>query len=281
MKDAWTVRQATLADEGQLRKLIERAERVVLRFHAEDVANYLTREPFLLAEEPDRLRGFLAFFMLQPPQATLAAAGLADDWAISPWLDRLLPRCVARLRARSATALSYLGTAAWLTEPLQERGFRLVSHVVAYEKTGWAIPDEGNQAVSVRPVQPTDFSVLVTLDALVFHPLWRNSIDTLKRWKETSPYFVVAVTGEEPVGYGYCSLKRGHGHLIRVAVHPAWQGQGIGARLLAEAMHFFRQAGARLVTLNTQEENEQAQRLYRKFGFRLMGREAVALWRDL
>jgi ribosomal-protein-alanine N-acetyltransferase len=281
MKDVWKVRQATLADEVQLRQLIEQAERVVLRFHAEDLANYLTREPFLLAEEPNRLRGFLAFFMPQPPQATLAAAGLADDWAISPWLDRLLSHCVAYLRTRSVTALSYLGTAAWLTEPLQERGFRLVSHVVAYEKIGWAIPDGGNQAVNVRPVQSTDFSDLVTLDALVFHPLWRNSIETLKRWKEIVPYFVVAVTGEKPVGYCYCSVEKGHGHLIRMAVLPGWQGRGVGARLLAEAMHFFRQVGTRLITLNTQEENEQAQRLYRKFGFQLMGWEAVALWMDL
>jgi ribosomal protein S18 acetylase RimI-like enzyme len=281
MEHVWRVRQATLADEGQFRQLIERAERVVLRFHTKDLANYLAQEPFLLAEESGRLRGFLAFFMPRPPQAALAAAGLADDWAISPWLDRLLSHCVICLRTRSATALSYLGRAAWLTEPLQERGFRLVSHVVAYEKSGWAIPDEGNQAVSVRPVRSTDFSDLVTLDALVFHPLWRNSIGTLKRWKEISPYFVVVVTGDKPVGYCYCSVEKGHGHLIRMAVLPAWQGRGVGARLLAEAMHFFRQVGTWLVTLNTQEENEQAQRLYLKFGFRLMGREAVALWMDL
>ena len=95
------------------------------------------------------------------------------------------------------------------------------------------------------------------------------------------PFFVVAVKEEELAGYCYGSLEEGHGHLIRMAVHPAWQGQGVGSRLVAEAMRFFQQADVQLVTLNTQEENERAQRLYRKFGFQLTEREAVALWLDL
>lgn len=276
----WSVRQATPGDEGPVRRLIERAERVAMRFPAEELVDYLTRKPFLLAEEGGGLRGFLACRVSRPPRAALVAAGLADDWAISPWLDRLLPRCVAHLRASGATSLSYIGSAAWLTGPLQVREFRLVSNIVAYEKTGWAIPGVGNQAVWVRPVRPADFPALVALDALVFHLLWRNSVAALRQWRETMPYFVVAVV-EEPVGYCYCSTKGEHGHLVRMAVHPAWQGRGVGTRLVAEAVEFFRRTGAQLITLNTQEENERAQRLYRKFGFRLIGREAVALWMDL
>lgn len=281
-ESVWVVRQVTPADEGRLRRLIARAERVVLRFPAGDLADYLAREPFLLAEKAGRLRGFLACFMSWPPQAALAAAGLADDWAIAPWLDRLLLHCVAHLRARGVTSLSYVGSATWLTGPLQDRGFSLVSHIVAYEKIGWTIPDKGNRVVQVRPVRPADFQALATLDALDFHPLWRNSVEKLERWRKTLSYFVVAVAGEGPVGYCYCSVgEKGRGYLIRMAVHPAWQGQGIGTRLVVEAVRFFRRAGVRRVTLNTQEENERAQRLYRKFGFRLMGREAAALWRNL
>jgi ribosomal-protein-alanine N-acetyltransferase len=281
MRDVSTVRQATLADEGKVRRLIDRAERVVLRFQAADLARYLTREPFLLAADSGRLRGFLACLVHRPEQANLVAAGLADDWAIAPWLDRLLPRCVAHLRARGAASLSYLGAAAWLPGPLQAQGFHLVSHVIAYGKTGQAIPDVGTQVVRVRPVQMADFAALVTLEALVFHPLWRNSIETLMRWKEALPFFVIALLNQEPVGYGCCSVEQERGHLIRMAVHPAWQRRGVGTRLLAEAMHFFREAGARFITLNTQEENEPAQRLYHKFGFRPIGREATALWMDL
>lgn len=276
------VRQATLTDEGQLRQLAANMERVALRFPVDSLAEHLTKEPFLLAEDAGRLMGFLAFLAASPTDARLSAAGLSDDWSTAQWLDQLLPPCASHLCARSFTSLSYVGSAAWLTGPLQERGFRLLSHIVAYEKFDWAIPRPGNQAVLVRPVQPADFSALVTLDAQAFHPLWRNSVGRLRRWQETLPYFVVAVAAEEPAGYCYCSVQESaHGHLIRMAVHPAWEGQGIGTRLAAEALRFFRRASVRRVTLNTLEENERAQRLYRQFGFRPVGREAMALWRDL
>lgn len=279
---AWIVRQVTPADESRLRQLIARAERVTLRFQVEDLADYLAREPFLLAEEAGRLRGFLAFFVRQALHAALAAAALADDWAVFSWLDRLLPPCIAHLQACGVRSLSYVGSATWLAESLQARGFRLISRIVAYEKTGWRIPAVGNQRVQVRAVQPSDFSALVSLDGLAFHPLWRNSAETLRQWRATVPYFVVAVAGQDIVGYCYCSVgDQGQGHLIRVAVHPVWQGRGIGTRLMAEALGFFQKAGVRHITLNTQEENAPAQRLYRRFGFRPMGREAIALWRDL
>jgi ribosomal-protein-alanine N-acetyltransferase len=279
---AWMVRQATLADEHQVKQLIGKAKRVMLRFSADSLAGYLIREPFLLAEEAGRLTGFLAFVITRHSHAPLLAAGLADDWSIALWLDRLLAHCVTYLRACEITSLSYVGSAAWLTEPLQGLGFHLLSHIVAYEKLNPMVPQLGNQTVVVRPVRPEDLPALLALDTLAFHPLWRNSVGTLGGWMQTLPYFVVAVAREEPVGYCYCSMEgTGHGHLIRMAVHPAWQGQGFGARLVVEAMSFFRQVGARRITLNTQEENEPARRLYRKFGFRLVGREAAALWRDL
>jgi ribosomal-protein-alanine N-acetyltransferase len=276
-----TVRQAAPEDKDRVQRLSQRAERVILHFAAQDIGDCLTRRPFLLAEEAGRLRGFLACFLTRPPRAALAAAGLADDWTISAWLDELLPRCVASLQAQGATSLSYIGSAAWLTRPLQDRGFHLVSNIVGYERRGRATPEDENSRVQIHPVRREDFPSLVNLDRLAFHPLWRNSVETLRRWQETVPFFVVAVAEEELAGYCYGSLKEGHGHLIRMAVHPAWQGQGVGSRLVAEALQFFQQADVQLVTLNTQEENERAQRLYRKFGFQLTGQEAVALWLDL
>lgn len=279
---AQTVRQATQADRDRLGRLLGEAKRVMLRFGIDNLAGHLTREPFLLAEETGRLKGFLAFVVARRSHASLSAAGLADDWSIALWLDRLLPRCLTYLRACEIPSLSYIGSAPWLTEPLQGSGFHLLSHIVGYEKLGPMVPQAGNQTVVVRAVRPADFPALVALDALAFHPLWRNSVETLGYWMETLPHFVVAVAREQAVGYGYSSMEGpSHGHLIRMAVHPAWQGQGIGTRLAVEAMRFFQQSGAGRITLNTQEENEQAQRLYCRFGFRLIGREAVALWRDL
>ncbi|MFZ5917061.1 MAG: GNAT family N-acetyltransferase [Chloroflexota bacterium] len=277
-----TLRQATIDDVPAIRELLDRAGRVMLRFRNQELTTHVERQPFLLAQQGGRLRGFLACPLLRPPRALLAAAGLADDWTIESWLDVLLPPCEARLRALGATSISYTGAADWLIDPLQARGFSRVSEIVAYEKTGCASPISGNQQVGVRPVRPTDFPILAAIDRLVFHPTWHNSAATLFGWQRRLPFFVVALAQDEtPVGYCFVTVEGHHGHLIRIAVHPAWQGQGIGARLMAEAMAFFAGAGVQIVTLNTQEENERSQRLYRKFGFRWMGRDAVALWKEL
>ncbi len=276
------MRQASRADEGRLKRLMADAQRVVLQFSESSLGNYLPQEPFLLAEESGQIKGFLAWAVRIPQQGSLAAAGLADGVDVLFWLDHLLPPGAAHLRQGGATALSYTGSAAWLLDPLQERGFRLISHIVTFEKSGWSIPMAGNQDVTVRPVKPADYGALVALDASSFHPRWRNSLASLSRWRESLPYFVVATSADTVVGYCYCSIgDQSHGYLIRVAVHPDWWGRGIGSRLMAEAMRFFQLAGARHITLNTQEENKQAQRLYHRFGFEKVGREATALWREL
>jgi ribosomal protein S18 acetylase RimI-like enzyme len=265
-----------------VRRLIDRAERVALHLRAANLAKALPVEPFLLAEEQGDLVGFLAWSVRPPSQAGLGAAGLADGLTVDSWLKRLLPPSIDRLREFGVAALSYTGSAAWLADELPHHGFRLIDSIIAYEKTDLAIPHAGNEAVEVRPVKPSDMAALVALDVRDFHPRWQNSIESLQQWNEALPYFVVAVLGDTPVGYCYCSLlEPGHGHLIRMAVHPTWQGHGIGTRLLAEAIRFFGLAGVKRITLNTQARNKQSQWLYRRFGFRLVGQEAVALWRDL
>lgn len=278
----WVVRQAARLDEEPIRCLIERSRRVALRFRGPELPCYLDSEPFLLAEQGGKLQGFLAFGSHRPAHAPLVAAGLDDDCPLSSWLDRLLLPCIAHLRFHGHAALSYVGSAAWLIEPLQDRRFGLLDHIVAYEATNLWVPHAGNPTVEIRPVQIADYEAVVELDSLSFDPIWRNSHETLEGWKTTLPYFVVAVLGDNLVGYCSCALiSSGHGHLVRMAVHPEWQGLGIGTRLVADAAQFFLRAGARRITLNTQERNERAQRLYRSAGFQPKGREAVALWRDL
>jgi len=94
-------------------------------------------------------------------------------------------------------------------------------------------------------------------------------------------YFVVAELDGVVVGYQFSNLMGDEGYLARVAVHPDYQGRGIGTRLVAEAIAFLKKEGGRVITLNTQRDNQPSQRLYRWFGFELVGEEAVVLQREL
>jgi len=177
--------------------------------------------------------------------------------------------------------LAYLGSEEWLTIPLRDHGFVVDNVIVAYAKSDWAVPSRGNQEVFVRPAQPRDFPALIALDRAAFDPLWQNTAEVFRDVLANYPHFVVAELDGVVVGYQFSNLTEDRGYLARVAVHPDHQGRGIGVRLMAEAIDFFKGEGARVITLNSQEDNQASQRLYRWFGFRLMGEEALVLRRYL
>jgi hypothetical protein len=57
-----------------------------------------------------------------------------------------------------------------------------------------------------------------------------------------------------------------------VAVHPDWQGRGIGRRLIEAALEDIAARGGRWVGLELQADNEAARRLYESLRFREVGR---------
>lgn len=75
---------------------------------------------------------------------------------------------------------------------------------------------------------------------------------------------------------GNVSLRRvlgGSAHLIgNVAVHPDWQGQGIGRALMEAALEEIATQGARWVGLEVQADNQPARQLYERLGFEEVGR---------
>jgi ribosomal-protein-alanine N-acetyltransferase len=277
-----TVGEATMADRPSVMQLARRAARVHSRLEIGDTGDWLDGYPFLLAKAGDRLLGFILCTLYHSHQAFWRGVGLVDDWSMRAYLETLLPPTLDSLRSQEVTSLVYIGNDRWLTEPLL-RGwdFSIQNSVVTYTKRDLSIPTRGNQQVHVRPVHPGDFPALVALDEAAFDPLWCYVSQTFAHALENLPYFVVAELAGPTIGYLFSSRQGDRGHLIRVAVHPDYQGCGVGARLLTEAIEFFRTEGVKVVTLNTQKDNTISQRLYRRFGFRPTGEEALVLKRDL
>ncbi len=61
-------------------------------------------------------------------------------------------------------------------------------------------------------------------------------------------------------------------HIATIATHPDFRRQGLGERILAEALTDAQTAGARLAFLEVRAANEAAQAMYRKFGFEITGK---------
>ena len=61
-------------------------------------------------------------------------------------------------------------------------------------------------------------------------------------------------------------------HIATIATHPDIRRQGIGERILRDALLDGRDAGAHLAFLEVRASNAAAQTMYRKFGFRVSGK---------
>jgi ribosomal protein S18 acetylase RimI-like enzyme len=79
-------------------------------------------------------------------------------------------------------------------------------------------------------------------------------------------------------GWDYMALRGPAGALHDVIVDPAHRGQGVGTMLLEAALAFLKSRGAPRVVLSTAEQNEGAQRLFARAGFR---RTMVEMTREL
>ena len=80
-------------------------------------------------------------------------------------------------------------------------------------------------------------------------------------------HYVVALAGEELVGYaGLCDYPD-EAFVQTMAVAPAAQGRGVGALLLAELLAEAERRRQRVVSLEVRADNAPAQRLYARHGF--------------
>ena len=61
-------------------------------------------------------------------------------------------------------------------------------------------------------------------------------------------------------------------HLMNVAVHKAWRGKGFGRRLLSKLIEVGTTEGAETAWLEVRPSNLAAQALYKKIGFKEVGR---------
>ena len=85
------------------------------------------------------------------------------------------------------------------------------------------------------------------------------------------PAFLVAERDGSVVGYVVADSvsNRGTevGHVKDIAVHPEHRGEGIGSTLLTRALAVLGANGIDRVKLEVRAENDEALRLYRRFGF--------------
>lgn len=84
-------------------------------------------------------------------------------------------------------------------------------------------------------------------------------------------YWVVALDGDQVVGYVGSQSSCDETDIMNIAVHPDWRRRGIAESLIDNLIRELKNRGSRALMLEVRISNDPATRLYEKLGFRQVG----------
>jgi ribosomal protein S18 acetylase RimI-like enzyme len=77
----------------------------------------------------------------------------------------------------------------------------------------------------------------------------------------------VATDGSAIVGIALCGHDGRRGHIYHLAVDPAYQGRGLGKRLLDESLGDLRRTGVKRVIIMVADDNQSGRQFWRRCGW--------------
>lgn len=151
--------------------------------------------------------------------------------------------------------------------------------------------------VRLHPLKEKQLNQVVELDQLSLGGLW--TLEGYRRELSSPNSCLLALSmvnnaqissvKEKIIGCGCFWQILEEAHITLLAIHPDYQGQGLGKLLLYSLLEDAVKRKLERATLEVRESNQVALSLYKKFGFRIAGRrkkyypdteeDALVLWR--
>jgi ribosomal-protein-alanine N-acetyltransferase len=127
------------------------------------------------------------------------------------------------------------------------------------------------KAPSIAEARPTDVAAIAALHAASFRRGWGDD-EILRLLLERNVVTQRITAGGKLIGFIMSRLAAGEAEILSVAIAPGWRGRGLSRPLLDLHLRRLAGLGARAVFLEVGEHNAPACRLYRRAGFREVGR---------
>jgi len=129
-----------------------------------------------------------------------------------------------------------------------------------------------SDGIVLLPAGPIEAPVMAALQQACFpdDPWDAASIATLAG--QPGSFAVLALRGDEPVGFVLARVAAEDGEIIAIGVLPEARTGGIGRRLVAAALDGAQRLGATALFLEVAEDNDPARALYKSCGFFSVGR---------
>lgn len=121
----------------------------------------------------------------------------------------------------------------------------------------------------LRPMRESDVAAVMVVELDNYPYPWTEGI--MRDCLRVGYSCWVLADGDTVIGYGILSAAAGEAHVLNISVAPAYQGRGLGRRLLQHLLEAARGHGADTVFLEVRPSNRAAMRLYETAGFNQVG----------
>lgn len=148
--------------------------------------------------------------------------------------------------------------------------------------------------IKLKILEKKELDQVLELDRICFGGLW--NLDGYRREMDSPNSTLLILTvphhlETKVIGLGCLWAILEEAHITLLAVHPDFQGQGLGSLLLSSLLKDALDRKLERATLEVKETNQVALSLYKKFGFKIAGRrknyyqqtgeDALILWSKL
>jgi [ribosomal protein S18]-alanine N-acetyltransferase len=233
---------------------------------------WLGTHPFWSAEKGGTMRGVLAIPDDPPGVFWVRLFAYREVLDADQLWKILFEKAWGEIQNQETRIIGALAYEKWFGQLLKANGWVEYQRVVLLKFSGRVRePLDLSGDYLLRPMLPTDLSKVAEIDEVCFEPLWQQSADATRRGYEQSSYTTVVEFRNEVIGYQYSTTASFNAHLARLAVLPEHRGKQIGSALVQDMLYRFNQPLIKEITVNTQQDNENSQKLYLKLGFEKTG----------
>ena len=125
--------------------------------------------------------------------------------------------------------------------------------------------------MTIIEMKESHVSQIAALEKRVFSARWDEESVQSELSNDLS-YWLVAMDGDTVAGYVGSQTVLGESDMMNLAVHPDYQRQGIGERLVLALVDGLKARGSHCLTLEVRSSNDPARHLYEKLGFQTVGK---------
>ena len=130
--------------------------------------------------------------------------------------------------------------------------------------------------LQLAAINETDLEPILAIEQHSFQWPWgRISFEGELNSQNTCSYVVKSAQGRtcgQIIAYAFLRRTADELHILKIAVRPAWRGQGIATWLLERCFIISAGQGTKSAHLEVRPSNIPAVELYQKLGFQVIGR---------